>query len=84
MNLKPWTRQISYGHRAMYMGPAALMGGARVSVIDVGCGDGYGYHTLVSADAVSKYFGIDRNSAEVEQGRKLLVSRDHSMWNLRG
>lgn len=77
--LKPWTRHISYGHRAMYLGPAAIIRGTRASIIDVGCGDGYGYHTLVSHDAVSRYFGIDANPAEIAKGKELLINDQHEM-----
>lgn len=77
--LKPFPRHISYGHRAMYLGPAALMAGAFPSVIDVGCGDGYGYHALVSNDAVSSYWGIDSNPADIEKARRLIVNPHHVM-----
>jgi 2-polyprenyl-3-methyl-5-hydroxy-6-metoxy-1,4-benzoquinol methylase len=61
----------------MYLGPAALMGGARMSVIDVGCGDGYGYHALVSHDAVSSYWGIDSNPSDIEKARQLIIDTNH-------
>ena len=75
--LPEFPRQISYGHRAMYLGPAALMGHRGMSVIDVGCGDGYGYHALVSHNAVSRYWGIDDNPNDIEKARRLLVSPSH-------
>ena len=75
--LRPFTRQISLGHRMMYSGPAALLRHTRSSVIDIGCGDGFGYHTLVSNTAVSRYWGIDSNPNEIEMGRKLLVDPNH-------
>ena len=77
--LKPFPRHISYGHRAMYLGPAALMGGTPSSVIDVACGDGYGYHTLVRHNAIASYWGIDNTPTEIEKGRQLLVSPKHTM-----
>lgn len=77
--LKPWERHISYGHRAMYYGIVAVMRGMRQSVIDVGCGDGFGYHTLVSGDAVSTYFGIDESQSEIDKGKELLVNPHHDM-----
>ena len=61
----------------MYLGPAALMAGAKSSVIDIGCGDGYGYHALVSHNAVSSYWGIDSNPIDVEKARKLIVDPNH-------
>ena len=79
VKIEPWTRQISYGHRAMYYGPVAIMKGMRSSVIDVACGDGFGYHTLISNDAVSRYFGIDTNPSEIEKGRKWLINDQHEM-----
>lgn len=75
--LKPFPRHISYGHRAMYLGPAALMSAVRPSVIDIGCGDGYGYHALVSHDAVSSYWGIDSNPDDIAKARQLLVDPNH-------
>lgn len=63
----------------MYLGPAALMGHTSSSVIDVGCGDGYGYHALVSNNAVSSYWGIDANIRDIEKGRQLIVDPNHVM-----
>jgi len=77
--LKPFPRHISYGHRAMYLGPAALLRDTRSSVIDVACGDGYGYHTLLSHNAITSYWGIDNTPTEIEKGRQLLVSPKHTM-----
>ena len=73
--LKPFPRHISYGHRAMYLGPAALMGNAEVTVIDVACGDGYGYLALATHNAMSSYWGIDSNPADIENGRRLVNGR---------
>ena len=77
--LKPFHRHISYGHRAMYLGPAALLGHARPSVIDIACGDGYGYHALVTHNAVGSYWGIDSNPSDIEKGRQLIVDPKHVM-----
>ena len=77
--VKPFHRQISYGHRAMYLGPAAIMGHTKSSVIDIACGDGYGYHALSTHNAMSSYWGIDSNPSEIEKGRQLLVDSNHVM-----
>ena len=77
--MSPFPRHISYGHRAMYLGPAALLAGTRASVIDVGCGDGCGYHALASADALSTYLGIDASESELAKGRELLCNPLHEM-----
>lgn len=77
--LKPFTRHISYGHRAMYLGPVALLRGTRSSVIDAACGDGHGYHTLASNDAISRYFGIDSDPQEIAKGQQLLTNSLHEM-----
>lgn len=80
MNILPeFHRFISYGHRAMYLGPAAIMAHKPCSVIDIGCGDGVGYHSLMSHNAISRYFGIDCNPKEIEKGRRLLIHDDHWM-----
>ena len=63
----------------MYLGPAALMGGTQSSVIDVACGDGYGYHALTGHNAISAYWGIDSNPSEIEKGRQLLTDPNHVM-----
>lgn len=75
--LPEFPRFISYGHRAMYLGPAAIMAHKPCSVIDIACGDGFGYHALMSHQALSTYFGIDMNPAEIEKGQRLLVDRDN-------
>ena len=63
----------------MYLGPAALLRDTRSSVIDVACGDGYGYHTLLSHNAIASYWGIDNTPTEIEKGRQLLVNPEHTM-----
>jgi 2-polyprenyl-3-methyl-5-hydroxy-6-metoxy-1,4-benzoquinol methylase len=63
----------------MYLGPAALMRDVRSSVIDIGCGDGYGYHALREHNALSSYWGIDGSPSEIEKGRRLLVDPNHVM-----
>lgn len=76
--VKPFHRQISYGHRAMYLGPAALLAGAKVSVIDVGCGDGYGYHALrESHSSLASYWGIDSNPNDIAHIQKLITEPHH-------
>jgi len=77
--LQPFPRHISYGHKAMYLGPAALMGHTKSSVIDIACGDGYGYHALLSHNAISSYWGIDNNPIEIEKGRRLIADPNHTM-----
>jgi 2-polyprenyl-3-methyl-5-hydroxy-6-metoxy-1,4-benzoquinol methylase len=77
--LPPFPGRISHGHRMMYDSPVVAMSNTPSSVIDIGCGDGYGYHTLVSQGAVSEYFGMDVNPLAIENGRKLLVSDKHRM-----
>lgn len=79
MKIKPFIGNISFGHRVMYIAPAILMGKTRSSIIDVGCGDGYGYHTLVTNDSVSTYFGIDSNPVAIQNGVGYLVDPAHSM-----
>lgn len=75
--MTPFHRQISYGHRAMYLGPAALMRDARPSVIDVACGDGYGYHALKEHNALSSYWGIDSDPSEVATAQRLMDRPEH-------
>lgn len=77
--LKEFPRFISYGHRAMYIGPAAIMGHTPSSVIDIACGDGCGYHILMSHNAVGSYWGIDSSPTEIQKGQRLLVSPEHTM-----
>ena len=73
--LPEFPRFISYGHRAAYLGPAAIMAHQPCSVIDIGCGDGVGYHALVTHQALGSYFGIDISPAEIEKGQRLLVDQ---------
>lgn len=61
----------------MYDGPAALLAGTRSSVIDVGCGDGYGYHALSRHDSISSYWGIDSDPGDIEKARQQLTSPYH-------
>lgn len=63
----------------MYLGPAALMAGTRSSVIDIGCGDGYGYHALIGHNALSSYWGIDSNSSDIAKARTLLTDPNHNV-----
>ena len=77
--LPEFPRFISYGHRAMYLGPAAIMGHQPSSVIDIACGDGFGYHALMSHNAIESYWGIDSSPTEIQKGRRLLVNPNHVM-----
>lgn len=62
----------------MYLGPANLLGKCKPSVIDVGCGDGLGYHTLVMHEAVSTYFGIDKSTSDIRAANQYLISNKHA------
>ena len=78
--LPEFPRFISYGHRAVYLGPAAIMAHQPCSVIDIGCGDGVGYHSLVSHQALDRYFGIDISPDEIAKGQRLIVNpQKHKM-----
>jgi len=70
-------KKVSHGHRMMYDGPVKLLSKSRSSVIEVGCGDGYGYQELLKEDAISEYLGVDPNQKELDCLRGLLKDEKH-------
>lgn len=49
----------SLGHRIMYDAPIKLMGGQKNSVLEVGCGIGYGLDEMCRAGVTKSYLGFE-------------------------
>ena len=70
-------KEYSVWHRAMYDGPMAMFKqNDPVSILDVGCGIGYGFLSSLREKVPGRYLGIDPDKKSIEYCKKAIGSND--------